>query len=174
MNVNRKGFDWRRFLSLESYAALFVTANLFVQLHLHGPSGREFVEAGETFVAVSGLALLLVLRTRKNGPLLYWAVTVGFLLMALGMGAFTLLALLKHHDSETQLVGWMLLAVIPVPWVFAMAGNLILERKVRGSDLSLDSQEDILRLARRFSNIILVFVCAIICGFTRILSFYLK
>jgi hypothetical protein len=101
-------------------------------------------------------------------------VTAAFLSIALGAGAFTLLSLLKHHIFEMQLLGWILFAFIPVPWVFAVGGNLILEDKIRRSDLSLDCQQDILGFARRVSNIILVFVCAIICGFTCILSFYLR
>ena len=174
MHMNRQCFNWRKFFSLESLVVIFVTENLFWQWHLHGPSVSEFLRAGVTFVAVSGIAFLLVRRTSKNEPLLYWIVTAAFLLIALGAGAFTLLSLLKHHIFEMQLLGWILFALIPVPWVFAVGGNRILEDKIRRSDLSLDCQEDILSFARRVSNIILVFVCAIICGFTSILSFYLK
>lgn len=167
-------FNLKKFLLWELVSAAFITNAWHSQVQMHGNSGRLIVLGGVFFVLLSGFNYLVVRRNEKNELGGYWIVTILSFLMAFGMGAFSLWRLLKHHDFEMQLFGWMLFTISPMPWIITVFGNLVLKNRIRRSDLSLDSQEVILSLAARSSAAVLFFVFAIICGFTSILSFYLK
>jgi hypothetical protein len=145
---------------------------------MHGNDNHLFGYACAEFIGLGGLAFLLprtkVGVTKKDGLRGYWIVLVGLLSFAFVMAAFTLWRVLEHQNYRMQLQGWLVLVFIPLPWVFAAAGYFALKRSVSESNLSMKGQEHILRMAVKCYTGSLLFVCAIICGFARILSLYLR
>jgi cytochrome bd-type quinol oxidase subunit 1 len=178
MQRNEWHFDWRKFRSTELFAVQ-VTILLSLLHWVRPDSDNLFRLAGGQFVVLSGLAFLLAARTkvgetRENALRDYMSLKVGSLIAALMVAAFTLLPVLEHQNHLMRLQSWLVLAFVPLPWVFAVAGYIALKWAISGPALSVKDQERILRVAVKWSTITLLFVCAIICGFARILSFYLK
>jgi magnesium-transporting ATPase (P-type) len=178
MQVNRSSFDWRKFRSAMLFAVVGTITISLMEWIMHGNDNHLFGYACAEFIGLGGLAFLLprtkVGVTKKDGLRGYWIVLVGLLSFAFVMAAFTLWRVLEHQNYRMQLQGWLVLVFIPLPWVFAAAGYFALKRSVSESNLSMKGQEHILRMAVKCYTGSLLFVCAIICGFARILSLYLR